>query len=76
LPLDAGALLDSDFGVLGEAELVGVDEDAHRNWREAFARGEAGVFSIPLDQVMVWLANMQAANASPAETVPGEEVSG
>jgi hypothetical protein len=75
LPLDAGALLDSDFMPLGIADLVGLDEEAHRNWREAFARGEAGVFSIPLDQVMAWLANMQAANANQPAEAPAEEMS-
>ena len=48
----------------------------HRNWREAYARGEAGVFSIPLDQVMAWLANMQAANANQPEGEPAEELMG
>jgi hypothetical protein len=76
LPLDAGALLDSDFMPLGVVELVGLDEEAHRNWREAYARGEAGVFSIPLDQVMAWLANMQAANANQPDGEPAEEMMG
>jgi hypothetical protein len=74
LPLDAGALLDSDIQPLGVAELVGVDEAAHANWREAYPRGEAGLFSIPLDQVMAWLANMQAANVAQAGGEPAEEV--
>lgn len=74
LPLDAGALLDSDFQPLGTADLVGIDEEAQRNWRAAYDRGEAGAFSVPLDQVMAWLASMQAAQAEQAEGEPAEEL--
>lgn len=64
LALDAGALLDSDVMPLGTAALEAVDEAAYQAWRQAFERGEAGVFAIPLDQVMHVLANVQN---------PGEE---
>src|SRR4029078_9387554 len=74
LPLDAGALLDSDFQPLGTADLVGVDEEAHRNWQAAYDRREAGAFAIPLDQVMTWLANMQAAQAAQPEEEPAGEM--
>jgi hypothetical protein len=59
LALDAGALLDSDLMPLGSAALAGVDEEAFRAWRLAFERGEAGVFAVPLDQVMHLLADVQ-----------------
>jgi hypothetical protein len=80
LALDAGALLDSDLMPLGSAALVGVDEEAYQSWRQAFERGEAGVFAVPLDQVMHLLGNVQnpgdgtegdAAAALPTE--PGVE---
>ncbi len=66
LALDAGALLDSDVMVLGTAALEAVDEAAYQAWQQAFERGEAGVFAVPLDQVMQLLANVQAgAEAAP-----------
>ena len=67
LALDAGALLDSDVMPLGTAALEAVDEAAYRAWRQAFARGEAGVFAVPLDQVMQLLANVQAPGGEAAE---------
>jgi hypothetical protein len=68
LALDAGALLDSDLMPLGTAALVDVDEEAYRAWRQAFERGEAGVFAVPLDQVMHLLANVQ----NPGDGIPAE----
>jgi hypothetical protein len=59
LPVEAGALLDSDIMPLGAAALVGVDEAAHSAWHEAAARGEAGAFGIPMAQIIQWLANNQ-----------------
>lgn len=67
LPIDAGAVLDSDIAVLGEAPLTGVDEAAYTAWRQAFERGEAAVFGIPLDQVIQYMANAQAAAEEGAE---------
>jgi hypothetical protein len=70
LALDAGALLDSDVMVLGTAALEAVDEAAYQTWRQAFERGEAGVFAVPLDQVMHLLANVQAGAEAPPDAPP------
>jgi hypothetical protein len=73
LALDAGALLDSDLMPLGTAALAGVDEEAVRAWRQAFERGEAGVFAVPLDQVMHLLGDVQnpgVATEGVATTAP------
>jgi hypothetical protein len=70
LPIDAGAVLDSDMAVLGEGPLVAVDEAAYDAWRQAFERGEAGVFGIPLDQVIQYMANAQAQAGQEAEEAP------
>jgi hypothetical protein len=70
LPLDAGALLDSDVALLGSGPLVDSEETeaAHSAWREAFDRGEAGVFGVPLAQVINWMAQAQAqAEAQPPQ---------
>jgi hypothetical protein len=67
LALDAGALLDSDVMPLGTAALEAVDEEAYRTWRQAFERGEAGVFAVPLDQVMHLLADVQNPGDGAAE---------
>jgi hypothetical protein len=67
LPIDAGAVLDSDMAVLGEAPLTGVDEAAYEAWRQAFEQGQAAVFGIPLDQVIHYMANAQAGAAQEGE---------
>ncbi len=74
LPLDAAALLDSDIGPLGIAPLTEVDEVAYAAWRQAFDRGEAGVFAIPLDQVMSWMAQAQAQAQAGGEPASEEEM--
>lgn len=66
LPLDAGALLDSEFMPLGTGPLTDVDEEAYAAWRQAFERGEAGVFGIPLDQVMNLMAEAHAGESADA----------
>lgn len=67
LPVDAGAVLDSDIAVLGEAPLTGVDEAAYSAWRQAFEQGQAGVFGIPLDQVIHYMANAQSGAGQESE---------
>jgi hypothetical protein len=69
LPLDAGAMLDSEFMLLGSGTLDAVDEEAYQSWREGFTRGEAGVVGIPLEQVM----NMMADAHSAGEELLGDE---
>ena len=62
-----GALLDSDIMPLGGAPLAGVDESRSSAWRQAFEHGEAGIFGIPLDQVIQWMVNNQVAQQAPEE---------
>jgi hypothetical protein len=69
LPIDAGAVLDSEIAVLGDGPLVQVNDAAYDAWRQAFERGEAGVFGIPLDQVIQFMANAQA-DQQDAEEAP------
>jgi hypothetical protein len=67
LPLDAGAMLDSEFMLLGSGTLDAVDEEAYQSWREGFTRGEAGVIGIPLEQVMNMMADAHAPGEEPLD---------
>jgi hypothetical protein len=70
LPLDAAALLDSDFAPLGRGPLTGVDEAAYTAWRQALEQGQAGIFAVPLDQLMNLMASTQQANEEAADEEP------
>lgn len=55
LPLSEQALGDSVLELTTEPPDLAGFEDGYASWREAFDRGQAGVFSVPLPEVLAFV---------------------
>ncbi|WP_309573226.1 hypothetical protein [Deinococcus sp.] len=62
-PVSEAALKDSVMELIQEGVAVNEDLDGLEDWRDAYARGEAGVFTLPVKELVE--AVEQAINATP-----------
>lgn len=51
-PILARRVVEADVRLVGRMQPQEEDMQGYRLWREAFERNEAGVFSLPLDEVL------------------------